>query len=47
MRIRFESTRVSAAILAEAYEQLVPMRRRRVGHRERPAPGSGQDRREA
>jgi hypothetical protein len=37
VRVRYEPSRVAAACLADAYEQVVPVVRRGLGHRGRPA----------
>ena len=34
VRVRFEPSRLAAACLADAYEQVVPLGRRRAPHRE-------------
>lgn len=37
VRVRYEPSRVAAACLADAYEQVVPVVRRGIGRRGRPA----------
>jgi hypothetical protein len=41
VRVRYEPSRVAAACLADAYEQVVPVVRRGVGRRGRPADSAG------
>jgi hypothetical protein len=46
VRVRFESSRLAASYLADAYEQVVPLTRRQLSSREPPAQTTRTDRRQ-